>query len=245
MINQFLTRIFFLILIAISISATAETQYVTDQLKVGLHTNKSVNSPIVKIITAGTPLEIIKVENNVSFVKEPGGASGWIDNSYLVKQETTATTKNAEARIKTLEESLSKAKQQNPAEVNATLTQLQNENTDLEQQYKSEKVRTGELQVELVELQKRLGDGGSNDSLYEKIDQQYRQNMQLEVQLAKVLEGSGLENWEITFDDLVEDEQFYWRNLLIYLSIALTAGIVIGIYLMDVINRRRHGGFRV
>ena len=245
MINRFLTRIFFLILVAISISATAETQYVTDQLKVGLHTNKSVNSPIIKIITTGTPLEIIKVENNVSFVKEPVGASGWIDNSYLVKQGLPATTKNAEARIKALEESLSKAKQQNPAGVNATLTQLQNENTDLEQQYKSEKVRTGELQVELLELQKRRGDGGSNDSLYEKIDQLSRQNKQLEVQLAQILEGSGLEDWEITLDDLIEDEPFNWRNLLIFLSIALMAGMVLGIYLMDVINRRRHGGFRV
>ena len=242
MISRYLTIACIIILNAKSISTFAETLYITDQLKVGLHADQSVNSPIIKIIPTGTPLEIIKVENNVSFVKEPEGVNGWIDNNYLVKQGFSIIARNAEARIKALEESLSKARQQNPADVNATLKQLEQENIALDQQYKSEKVRTSELQVEFAELQKRLGD---NDSLYEKIDQLYRRNKQLEAQLANILEGSATDDRQIGLDALGENDTFSWRNLLIYLTIALTVGVVLGIYLMDAINRRRHGGLRV
>ena len=61
----------------------ADTVYITDQFKIGLHEDKDPDSPIVQIVATGTRLEIIKQEQESSFVREPQGASGWIDNTYL------------------------------------------------------------------------------------------------------------------------------------------------------------------
>jgi uncharacterized protein involved in exopolysaccharide biosynthesis len=36
-----------------------------------------------------------------------------------------------------------------------------------------------------------------------------------------------------------------WRRLSAYVLLALILGLALGLYIMDSVNRRRHGGFRV
>jgi hypothetical protein len=209
------------LLLLLTINAGAATRYVTSEWQVGLHADKLVTSPILKLVSIGTALEVVKTEDSTSFVRTPDGIEGWVDNSYLVDQPTTAVPAVSSA-------------------TDAGVTQ----DTSLEQQLKSERVRTGELQVELAELRKHLGQANDDKSLYEKIDQLAMEKKELEVQLAKILEGTVPEAAGVPPGP--DPDSFYnFRNLLISLVVALIAGVIGGLYLMDFIYRRRHGGFRI
>jgi len=195
--------------------AIAVTVYVTNSLQFGLHADKSTDSPVIKVVASGTPLEVIKSDDKTTFVRTAEGQEGWIDNSYLLQNNPTAS-----------------------------ITTSGTDGT-LEQQLKTEMVRTGELQVEVAELRKRLGQNLNNDSLYEKIDQLTVEKKQLEVQLAQVFEGAGQPVVDLPGNTDGDEERYTLTYLLLAFGSALIAGIIAGFYLMDLIYRRRHGGFRV
>ena len=234
-----------------AVAAAAQTLYVTDQIKVGLHEDKSSGSPIVKVIPTGTAVEVIKQEEDVSFVREPGGASGWINNSYLVDRAPgSPADQEAMARVATLEKQLNEARQQvrdleaqGPRQTqadNETLKSLHDENAGLAQQLKQEKLKSGELQVQMAELRKQAGVNKSNESLYQKITELSEKNKQLEVQLAKARDKTATTDSTAAAPP-AED----WRRLSAYVLLALILGLALGLYIMDSVNRRRHGGFRV
>lgn len=202
-------------------NASAATRYVTAEWQVGLHADKLATSPILKLVPTGSALEILKTEDSSSLVRATDGSEGWIDNSYLVDQVAVPAVTGSAAS--------------DPAAA---------PDSSLEQQLKSERVRTGELQVELAELRKHLGQSNDDKSLYEKIDQLSMEKKELEVQLAKILEGTVPEATGLPASP--DPDNFYnLRNLLISLVVALIAGVIGGLYLMDFIYRRRHGGFRI
>ena len=247
------TRLLALLLCAWAVSAAAaQTLYITDQIKVGLHQDKGTGSPIVKIVPTGTAVEVIKSEGDVSYVREPGGASGWVNNSYLLdKAPGSPADQEAMARIATLEKQLSDARAQlrdleakappPPTADTRTLQQLRDENTDLSQQLKQEKLKSGELQVQMAELRKQTGVTPDNESLYQKITELSEQKQQLEVQLAKARDHGVAAQTTAAAPAAPQDD----RREYAYLLLALILGLALGVYLMDAVNRRRHGGFRV
>jgi len=239
-----------LVLLLTVSAAAAETLYITGELKAGLHEEKRLDSPIIKIIPTGTAVEIIKREDNVSFVRDADGASGWIDNSYLVTQEPGGTaSQDARERVQALQQQLNAAKnrlqalQQQAQPDGATLQQLRKTNSDLEQQLKAEKLKSGDLQVQLSELHKQMGVNPDNKSLYQKIADLSEQNKALQVQLAKARDNPDAGNGGNGAGTVASGPP--WRHLLAYLGIAAVLGVALGLYIMDTVNRRRHGGFRV
>ena len=212
-----------LLLLFITGNAAAETAYVTSQLQIGLHADKTISSPVVKIVATGTPLELIKTEDKLTFVRTADGVEGWVDNSYLTQNSTVSLPGLAAEGI------------QPPSGGGGSL----------EQELKSERVKTGELQVQIAELRKRLGQNGNNDSLYEKIDQLTVEKKKLEIQMAQLLENAGQPAIELLPENAKAGSFYTPRNLLITLIVALIAGVIAGLYLMDYLYRRRHGGFRV
>jgi SH3 domain protein len=223
------------LLLALS-PAAAETLYITDQIRAGLHEDKRPDSPIIKVIPTGTAVEVIKREDDVSFVREAGGASGWIDNSYLAAQEPSgAAAREARARAQTLQQQLGEAKnriQSLQAQVQAqpdsdTVQKLRETNADLQQQ--------------LTELRKQAGGNTDSKSLYQKIADLAEQNKALEAQLAGVRDNPAAGEGGATG----AASGLPWHRLLLYAGIALVLGLGLGIYIMDTANRRRHGGFRV
>ena len=249
MINALTTRFTLFACLLLTVAAThAETVYVTDQIKVGLHEEKLLDSPIIKVITSGAALEVIKREENVTFVKDLDGTSGWIDNSYLLQ----ASPDTRSSRISMLESELADAKQQirnlqrqtPDATNNNDLKTLQQENEELQQKFNTEKLNAGELRVQLAELRKRLGQDNDSESLYAKIDELVSEKKELEIKLAAAMEIND-ENGNDGSADKKNGVVNNWKDLLLYLGIALFIGICAGIYIIDLINRKRHGGFRV
>ena len=219
--------------------ATAETRYVTTQLQFGIHEEKNLDSPIVDVLSAGTGLEVIKTEANVSYVRAPNGSNGWIDNSYLVNTGPSELQKSLQDKNTELERQLAAAR--NEIKTLQTNTGTSPEMETLEQKLNSEKIRAGQLEEQLSSLRKRIGQDNDSAALYDQIDQLEADKKALEVQLS-IAEDSGAGS---NSDSATFNSGPGWRNLVIYLIITLILGIGTGIYLMDFLNRRRHGGFRV
>ncbi len=252
------------VLVIFPANIMAEVAYITNQLKVGLHEDKSLESPIVKIVSTGTRLEIVKREEQLTFVRDPSGTTGWINNNYLMaKAPDDDTLKTLQTRTANLEKRLAEFKEKNlrlesqlkvqgkvlPEETRA-YADLKTAHAKLEQQYRTEKLKVGKLQIELTELRNRIGQDSDTDTLYRRIKSLEEDKMKLEIKLANTLEqyqaegASGIEN-RGRFANVGKDFNPGLRNMIIYLLITLVLGVLAGAYLMDLLNRRRHGGFRI
>ncbi len=223
----------------------AETSYISDQLQIGLHEEKNLDSPIIKTLPSGTALELIKQEENVSFVRDPQGASGWIDNSYLMNSDPdNDQLRAAREQISALQSRLDTAQQeisslQGRAADAAAVQALRQEKTAIEARLKAEKLKAGQLEAEISRLRKRVGMSNDKQSLYEQIEALEADKKNLEVALA-ISRGDG----EGALSARLGSEARGWRALAIYLVISMLIGLGLGVYFMDLLNRRRHGGFR-
>jgi SH3 domain protein len=240
----------------------AESVYITDKLEAGLHEDKSVDSPILKIVATGTRLEIVKREDLLSYVRDANGITGWINNQYLMANAPdTASLKTLQTRMKSLETRLSEAKDKNrqfeaslkrqgkvlPEETRA-YAELKTLHADLKQTLNTEKIKAGELQIELTELRARVGQDEDSDSLYRRIKSLEEAKKKLEIQLANTLESYAGETGNLDGRGPGVGATGFspdLRNMTIYLAITLILGLLGGAYLLDLINRRRHGGFRI
>lgn len=236
--------LFFMFTYLASTSSLAETVYVTDQFHVGIHFEKTLNSPIITIVSSGTSLELIKVEDQLSFVLGPSGTEGWIDSSYIsTSSSANVLLRNAEAQIMSLESSLAEL-QQNLAANNADNSSSEDDINLMQQQLQEERLRTTELQTEIDNLNKQIESTGNPDSLYEKIEQLSVANTQLEGQLARIISNTPPDQLQA----LGVDTSSSWnstKNIFILGVVLLLIGSFIGVYLMDYLGRKRHGGFRV
>ena len=124
--------------------------------------------------------------------------------------------------------------------------QVSGDASDLQQQLNSERLKTGELQIQLAELKKRIGQNNDTESLYSQIEELREKNKTLEIQLAGALNGG-----ESAVTTQSADGQYSgyfirdWKRHLLYFFLAIIFGMGLGIFAMDHFNRRRHGGFRV
>lgn len=223
------STVFSVLIIFASISH-AETVYVIDELKIGLHESASINSPIVKLVSSGTELTVVDRSNNLVQVKDQEGVQGWIDNKYLLDK------KPGKARINELEKEIELLK-------SGTLMTDSNNDSDekkeLIQQLNSERLKSGELQAQLTDLRARIANVDNSDELMANIDLLTKENEQLKEQL----KSSGI---QVEAESSIPNFLLYgWKQYLVAVSVLLILGMVIGAYGLDYFNRRRHGGFRV
>ncbi|MBF8269076.1 MAG: hypothetical protein HW386_785 [Gammaproteobacteria bacterium] len=241
------------------LAVPAESVYITDKLNIGLHEDKTLDSPINLVLPSGTPLEVIKREDKLSFVRTASGVSGWVDNSYLVADGPVGEQVNAlTARNTTLEQQLKILQAGGAASSGAAndVAKLSGDYAALQQQFRTERLKVGELEVTIAELRKRQGQDNDTEALYREIDTLRETNKALEIKLANAQPGSAPANangsGEVMADTVssglstaAQSISFSWRNLLIMVLVLIIIGLAAGVYLMDYLNRKRHGGFRV
>lgn len=66
----------------------AETRYISDQLEITMRSGPSTQNRITRMLTSGTPLEVISADggNGYAKVREPGGREGWVLSRFLSDQ---------------------------------------------------------------------------------------------------------------------------------------------------------------
>jgi SH3 domain protein len=217
----------------------AETVYVIDQLKIGLHEDRTVDSPIIKLVPSGTSLSVIERDNELIHVQEAEGVRGWINNKYV------ATEKPGNSRITELEKN-NNALQQELERLKKISTASPVDGTgaqkELEQQLNSERLKVGELQAQLTDLKTNIADIDDSGKLLADIEMLKQENRQLITQL----ESSGIE--VETDAETLNGASFTinnWKQMLITFLIIFIIGMASGAFILDFQNRRRHGGFRV
>lgn len=247
-----------LLLVLPALTLRAESVYITDKLNIGLHENQAQDSPIVMVFPTGTQLELIRRENNRSYVRTAGGVTGWVDNLYLTAEAPARVRLDAlTARNTALEQQLKSLQASGGGATSDAneYAKLTGEHAALQQQYRAEKLKVGELEVTIAELRKRLRQDPDTETLHQEIDSLRDANQALEVKLAKVQGGGGaavVENAPVAADQPRNETlgggfavRLTWKVLLTSALAMVVIGLVAGVYLMDYLNRKRHGGFRV
>ena len=71
-------------------TATAETMYVTDVLRLSLRSAPGGGSEAVAVVKSGQILEVIETSEQWSHVRIPEGRQGWVLSRYLIPEKTSA-----------------------------------------------------------------------------------------------------------------------------------------------------------
>jgi SH3 domain protein len=85
------------IIVLAPVLAGAETAYVTDMLRLGIHNAADTSDRPFDNLISGTPLEVLERAPNYARVRTPGGQEGWVKSAYLVAE------KPAQARVAEVE----------------------------------------------------------------------------------------------------------------------------------------------
>jgi len=77
-------RVGFLLFLVLPLIATAETAYVTDTLRLGLHQAADTSDRAFRTLESGQEMDIISRDRNYASVRLPDGAQGYVKAAYLV-----------------------------------------------------------------------------------------------------------------------------------------------------------------
>ena len=80
-------RLLIAVLALIPLVATAETVYITDNLRLGLHQAADTSDRAFRMLESGQQLEIISRDRNYANVQLPDGTSGYVKAAYLVDEK--------------------------------------------------------------------------------------------------------------------------------------------------------------
>ena len=240
-------------------NAQSETVYVIDQLLVGVHAEKNLDSAITKVLPTGTMLEVIERDGELARVKDQQGNEGWIDAAYLMQNPPARQmVERLERANSELQAQLSEAKSAGSSNDGTTSTsdaqraaevdQLTKENTELKRKLSTEMVNNTKLTDKLNNAEARLADrplsaAETQVTELEKSVNDLKRDLEKSLQANKALKA---ENKRSIGEALptVNLQSFSWPVMVACIVVVLLAygG---GLYTMDYLNRRRHGGFRV
>lgn len=128
----------FATLLLFSITASAETVFIKDELRVGVRTQPNSNEPPIAVVITGAALEVLEKQGGYLRVRTEKGITGWINQLYA-SPEKPARVQNVELleeqqqlndKIRVLEEALSSRDEQN-VQLNKAVDSLRDENAKL------------------------------------------------------------------------------------------------------------------
>ncbi len=80
-------RLVIVVLVLLPLAAVAETAYITDNLRLGLHQKADTSDRAFRMLESGQQLEIISRDRNYANVQLPDGARGYVKAAYLVTEK--------------------------------------------------------------------------------------------------------------------------------------------------------------
>ena len=123
----------------------AQTVYVTDNLRLGLHEAANTSGPSIQTLDSGQELEILSRDRNYANVRLPNGTEGWVKAAYLVDDKPAKLiVAETQAESDRLRGELEDLRQQfaSPASIIAA---LEEESASLRAQVNENETRIAEL----------------------------------------------------------------------------------------------------
>ena len=142
-------------ILLLPVFAAAETAYITDNLRLGLHQAADTSDRPFRTLESGQQLEILSSNRNYANVQLPDGTIGYVKVAYLVDEkpaklivaESQAESERLAIELATLRDQFA-----GPAE---TIAALEAENSDLQGQVDSGQARIDELNEQTESLRAR------------------------------------------------------------------------------------------
>lgn len=148
-------RTAFILLIIMPLTAMAETAYITDNLRLGLHNAVDTSDRAFRTLESGQALEILSRNRNYAHVRLPDGVEGYVKAAYLVTEKPAKL-------IVAESQSTSEALQKEIDELNAsfaapaaTIERLQTELTESQATASQYMTEAGEFSAEVDDLRSR------------------------------------------------------------------------------------------
>ena len=189
-----------LVLGAWAAGAGAETVYVTDSLRLGIHATQDTSDKPFDNLVSGTAVEVLERDSSFAHVRLPDGREGWVKATFLVADKPAA----------------------------ARIVELEAERGSLETAAAAAKTAQVAAEQQLADFRGELqATTGSSESIKETIARLEREN---------VAYVERLERYRHTLP-------LVW--VFPAVVVALVAGFLVGLWWLDALIRRRHGGFRV
>ena len=235
---KFLAVILSAVLLSPLFSAQAQTLYVNDQFKLGLHTHPILTSTISALIPSGAKLEQIERNNGLIKVRTESGTEGWIDAKF------TTETEPGGANVNAFKQELAGA-QAALADAQAKIVALeQNTPATAETNGDPNAISSDALREmqQLAEENQRLKQQIAEQEAVQRMSQEQAVEVSVQTPLAISAPPRKGPNTE-----LLEIFNFATINrwhVLLFPSVLLLA-FATGGWLVDWRSRRRHGGFRV
>lgn len=232
--------------------------YISPRLQLGLHTKASLDSPIKVLISSGMPVEVITKEKEFSQVKTPEGAEGWVKNKFLTKEQP------ARFKVEKMQAQLQQARLEDSKTKKTGISRSESESDLIEANKTSENLLPDDEKAiyeetisGLKEELKAWEQLDRQDKLAQE-EQAEKTNEQLKAKLAMIASVATGKNIDVSHLDMaVRGELPEMQNetklsfLKVikknYILLLMAAGLsfLLGIFVMDLITRRRHGGYRI
>lgn len=231
------------------LSQNKEQHYISPRLQLGLHTKASLDSPIKELISSGTAVSVIKTDKEYSQIKTAEGIEGWVKSKFITVEEPAAL------KVEKMQTALQKAKQ-------TMLAQL-NEKTPVENQPVENQLMSNEkiaYEETIAKLEEELNaweqlDRQDKLALEEQAGKANRILKEKLAMIASVAIGQDVDTSHMelqTRGELPELISQSKQNFLLkikenYILLLMVSGLsfFLGIFIVDLINRKRHGGYRI
>lgn len=143
------------LLALLPVAVVAETAYVTDNLRLGLHRAADTSDRAFRTLESGQELEILSRDRNYANVQLPEGVQGYVKAAYLVfdkpakliVNETMAERDQLQAQLEQLRQQF--------AGPSATISALEQESADLKARLDASEARIVDLDEQNTNLRGR------------------------------------------------------------------------------------------
>jgi len=144
-----------LVVIFLSAGVFAETAYVTDNLRLGLHREADTSDRSFRTLESGQTIEILNRNVNYAHVKLPDGAEGYLKAAYLVYEKPAKLiVAETQAKVDQLEQQLVDLREAF-AVPGATITALEQQLADNKAELESVAANAAELSDENAKYKQR------------------------------------------------------------------------------------------
>lgn len=254
--KRYLKLIFIICSFLISSTSIAKTAFIVDQLLVGLHQEKDINSPIIKVLSTGVEVDLMVREGDFAQVREKDeGKVGWVDASYLMYDKPARRLlTELQKKLKSLEnQDSSKILLSEKTKHKEKTKALNNKIEDLKQDLSSEKLKAGELESIISKHEKKLAqleakminsEENNEDKRVTKLEEEIS-SLQDKLKMATQKKSENVKPSTNQLPTMKTLDLFKKKAVLITLVLLALAGFFFGRYWEDMQTRKRHGGFRV
>jgi len=203
-------------------AVAAAPVYVIDRLQMGVHEGKERDSAILELVATGTALEVVERQGDFLKVKTPKGNEGWVDADY-VTEDPPAPRVLAELR----------------AEHKRTASELAAARSEAEMLREALSARDKETPADGAELAHLHTENRELRETIASAEAQLAQLAQDRASSDKAASGT-LARFKHMLRTLISEP---WIGALV--AAMFVIGFALGAYLLDYLQRRRHGGFRL